>query len=168
MEREGLELVGFVRIRTEAHKRPMAVVVSKLARTGRVQRMRVEWASSWWISSRCFERSRKRHKEDAYSEFQYYRKLTRECRAEPNGDTTHIVFNFAEFYQIQSFVKKPWYSHFATGISFLLFGVSCSNILTNHVLDLPEGHSHNGKTADKLLSMVYLIFQIRKNVPREL
>lgn len=103
-----------------------------------------------------------KHKSDAKSEFHFYQKCTELCKQSPHCGTTHLVFDFAEKVLLPSFRKQPGCLHFITGLKFDLFGVSSSNMNTNFVFGLPEGHWPNGKTANEVLSMLSYILLLHK------
>lgn len=103
------------------------------------------------------------HRDEASSEYQFYRNTTELCRAAPNNDLTHVVFDFAEKVLLPSYRRQPGCLHFITGLKLDLFGASSSNLRTNFVFALPEGHWPNGKTADEVLSMLSYVLRTVKN-----
>lgn len=108
------------------------------------------------------ERMLAKHKEEADTDYAYYRRTTKECRENPTGNTAHVVFNFAEKVIVPSYHKQPSFLHFLTGLLVDLFGASCSNLQTNFVFALPKGHWPNFKTANEVLSMLQHVINIMK------
>lgn len=108
------------------------------------------------------ELSLKTHKNEATSEYLPYQSTTTQCRTDPSGDLTHVVFYFAEKVLLPTYRRQPGCLHFTTGLRMDLFGGSSSNLRTNFVFALPEGHWPYSKTADAVLSILSYVLQILK------
>lgn len=106
-----------------------------------------------------------KHKRDANSEYSFYRKCTNYCKIRPEDGLIHIVFDFAEKVSLPSYRKQPGCLYFVTGLKFDLFGVSSSNLKTQYVFGLPEGHWPNAKTADEVASMLMHVLELHVESP---
>lgn len=78
----------------------------------------------------------------------------------------HLTYYFAEKCLFPLFKKQKGCLRFVTGLKFDLFGVTSSNLKTNFVFGLPEGHWPNEKTVGEVVSMVLDII-LRLDVPYE-
>lgn len=78
----------------------------------------------------------------------------------------HLVMVFAEKVLLTSLLRQSGQMHFTTGLNFDILWISCSNLNTNFVFGLPEGHFPNGKSADQTIHMLFNILQLAKNYSR--
>ena len=57
-------------------------------------------------------------------------------------------------------LKQPGQLHFTTGLKFDFFCVSNTNLNTNFIFGLPEGHWLSGKSANEVASMIEHVIRL--------
>lgn len=88
-----------------------------------------------------------RHRQEARSEFEFYKTCQTEAFSTESSSKIHLVFDFAKKVLLLRLQKQPGQLHVITGLKFDMFGVSCSNLSLNYVFGLPEGYWPNEKIA---------------------
>lgn len=86
----------------------------------------------------------KEHKEEAASEFSYYRQLQNDAKSGSQPHRLHIIFDFAEKVLIPHLLRQPGQLHFVTGLKIDLFGIHISNAGMTDIYGLVEGHWTGG------------------------
>lgn len=74
----------------------------------------------------------------------------------------HLVIEFAEKTRLPHLLRKPGQLHFVNGLKFDFIGVFVSNLDTNFIHCLPEGHWPGHKSANEVTSMFRYTIQLGK------
>lgn len=103
------------------------------------------------------------HRKIAKEEFLNYRKVQNSIRDRPSDGTIHIIIDFAEKVLLPHMLKQPGQLHFITGLKFDFFCVSNTNLNTNFIFGLPEGHWPSGKSANDVASMIEHVLRLNED-----
>lgn len=111
------------------------------------------------------------HRHEAAIEYKNYKRLMEECSENPEGETVHLLFDFAEKVLLPRLIHQPGQLHFTTSLKFDMFGIYCSNIMEMFVYGLTEGHWPSHKTGNEVFSMVHYqidLFASLRSTPTEI
>lgn len=96
----------------------------------------------------------KSHISVARKQHEHYRDLLKSVQDQHYGTLQHVVDDFAEKLLLSQLTRQPGRHFFVTCLKVDLFGVHDSNSANAFIFGLREGHWHNTKDTNQLLSML--------------
>ena len=106
----------------------------------------------------------KNHRIEAANEFKMYKQLMAKAESNTEGESVHIIFDFAEKVLLPYLIIQPGQLHFTTSLKFDLFGIHFSNYNQSFMFGLVEGHWPNKKSGNEVASMIYYFLDLLKDI----